>query len=1284
MEAKWSIDKLGGQNYETWRFQVTHYLKAKDLWKYVEEAPQEGVNDAVQRQKALSELVMSVKPECIYLMTSCTDPHAVWVALENHFRRRTTANKLFLKKSYFRCSMGEDISLEQHLKNMKMATDKLNGLGCEVSEEDQIATLLGSLPSRFSSIVTALEARVDELTLEFTIQALLNEEQKSVSGAGVNGAVSQDSVMKNSGGFSKKKSRVTCFYCGKQGHMKYQCKKKKAETKSTSGPESTSTTKTATVSSHDNSMGAAGDTAFKMEVRDLNHVNMTPGRFLVDCGATSHIIRNEDQFVEFDEHFDPIKHTIELADGSRKRNVAKKRGKAAAQLIDDTGQMVNVTLDNALWIPDYPSDIFSVQRATEKGAMVHLKAQDSMLTSSNGKRFPISKCGKLFYLTANQSEDSANVVRSASLQEWHEVLGHCNVNDVTKLEKVVKGMKIDNRSKFSCDVCIQAKQCVTRERGPRDRATHILDLVHSDIAGPITPTGKFGYRYVITFVDDYSGYIFLYLLKSKAAAVDALKLFLADASPYGSPKVLRSDNGSEFTSTAFKNVLIEKGIRQEFSAPYSPHQNGTAERPWRTLFEMARAMILKSKLRKSMWIYAIMTSVYVRNRCYCNRTGQTPHYLMTGKVPDLSSMHEFGSKCFAYDHGQKGKLDARNNEAIFVGMAKRSPAYMVYDPQTNVVMERRCVLFPNEAKTLEEVRPESQRDEIDVHTLPEQLAPADVHDSAVTLPVRRNPERDRRMPVRFDDYSMLSNDVDIDYCYRMANVSAPSTYDEAISDKDSEAWVNAMDSEMQSLDENCTWHLSVLPEGKKPIGCKWVYTHKFDKNGMIKSYKARLVAQGFSQTKGQDYSETFSPTVRMTTVRALVQIAVNHDWHVVQMDVKSAYLNAELDYDVYMHQPLGYERDGQNGEQLYCQLKKSLYGLKQSGRLWNQLLNDCLTSFGFRRSDIDTCLYLLDRGGSSVRMIVFVDDIILASNDDSLLTEVKAMLQERFKMTDLGDLNWFLGIEFERGADYYALSQSHYFEKLLEKHGMSNCKAASTPCAEKQIFDGDENPSISNETYRSIVGSLIYAMTCTRPDLCWVVSRLSQFLNEPVTNARWTAVKRVLRYIQGTRGQKLYFRKTSVTIVGFCDSSWGEKPDRKSTSGWCFTLNSDSGMIVWKSKKQKCVALSSCEAEYLSMASAVQEGLYISQLICDIDVIDHVPSFTLKCDNQGAIMLTQKAQVNDRTKHVDVKIHFVRHHVAEGNVVLEYLPTQEMVADCLTKPLGRQLFVRFRQSLFSE
>ena len=308
---------------------------------------------------------------------------------------------------------------------------------------------------------------------------------------------------------------------------------------------------------------------------------------LVDCGATTHIVNSDKNFVYVDESFKPVEHFIELADGKRTNNVAKKRGTVAVTLKTAEGKTVNATLENTLFIPSYPQCIFSVQAATKKGAKVSFDAESAELIASDGTKFPIHQQGRLYYLYKFSSKEK----RSESLQVWHKILGHCNLDDIVKLEGVVNDMKITDASKFDCETCILSKQANSRNCEADIRATKKFELVHTDLAGPIEPIAIGGHRYAMLFTDDYSGCLFTYFLKAKSDAVKAIEKFLADISPYGKVKKLsfyedifpsgdvqrlRSDNGGEYLSREFKDVLRKNCIKHELSAPYSPTK--TAQR----------------------------------------------------------------------------------------------------------------------------------------------------------------------------------------------------------------------------------------------------------------------------------------------------------------------------------------------------------------------------------------------------------------------------------------------------------------------------------------------------------------------------------------------------------------------------------------------------------------------------------------------------------------------------------------------------------------------------------
>ncbi|KAL6466287.1 hypothetical protein MHYP_G00264200 [Metynnis hypsauchen] len=329
---------------------------------------------------------------------------------------------------------------------------------------------------------------------------------------------------------------------------------------------------------------------------------------------------------------------------------ALRRGDAEVLLQDVRGRGATVTLKKALFIPTYPQSIISVQAATNDGAKVIFKEGQNELINRDGRVFNIEVHERLYYLkkvnhlkhnvsaSVNDMISPDKVNLACDVKTWHEIMGRCNVDDVLKLPEVVEGMKITGNEKLDCNVCTEGKFTNTRNGKPESKATKILELVHTDLAGPIEPTSHEGLRYAVSFTDDFSGAVSVYFLKNKSDTTVATEKFLADTAPYGTVKCIRSDNGTEYTGNEFQSLLRERGIRHETSSPYSPHQNGTAERQWRTIFEMGRCLLLEKGLPKTLWPYAVQTAAHIRNRCFSDRTQNSPYFMLTGKKPDLSKM----------------------------------------------------------------------------------------------------------------------------------------------------------------------------------------------------------------------------------------------------------------------------------------------------------------------------------------------------------------------------------------------------------------------------------------------------------------------------------------------------------------------------------------------------------------------------------------------------------------------------------------------------------------------
>ena len=502
--------------------------------------------------------------------------------------------------------------------------------------------------------------------------------------------------------------------------------------------------------------------------------------------------------------------------------------------------------------------------------------------------------------------------------------------------------------------------------------------------------------------------------------------------------------------------------------------------------------------------------------------------------------------------------------------------------------------------------------------------------------------------------------------------SAPITYEEAVNSDDAPQWKAAMEKEMQALRDNDTWEVKSLPPQRNEVKGRWVYTLKQSKEPGKIQYKARYVAKGFSQIQGVDYDETYSPTTRLTSIRALLQKATNEGLTIHQLDVKGAYLNAPIDTELYLQQPPGYEQTAADGQRLTCHLKKSIYGLKQSGRNWHGTLTEYLKSEGFSANDSDPCVYSSSVGGQQVLILFWVDDILIAAKQESVIDSVKQRLSDRFNMDDRGELQWFLGIDFKRSTNgNYIMSQERYANEILRKYNMAECNPVKTPAAkgvslEKATDEEHEHFLNSPFPYRQAVGSLIYLMTGTRPDLSWTVSKLSQYLAKPGPQ-HVSALKRLLRYIKGTTHYALTFTPTDGILTGYADADWaGDTDDRRSTTGYVFTIGHAGAPISWKTRKQPTVALSTTEAEYMAISDATKEMIYLRSFCTSLG-FQQPSENELYSDNLSALALTKGGVVQHcRTKHIDVRYHFIRE---QTNICFVHVPSSSNLADCMTKPL---------------
>jgi hypothetical protein len=495
----------------------------------------------------------------------------------------------------------------------------------------------------------------------------------------------------------------------------------------------------------------------------------------------------------------------------------------------------------------------------------------------------------------------------------------------------------------------------------------------------------------------------------------------------------------------------------------------------------------------------------------------------------------------------------------------------------------------------------------------------------------------------------------------------PLTYLQATRSPESESWKLAMKSELDSVGSTGTWKEVATPPGRKLVGSKWVFKTKRDASGNIAKFKARIVAQGFSQIEGIDYDATFSPVARLTSLRLLMAITASKDLLLHQMDADTAFLNGTLDEEIYMVFPPGYQP--LNPSMTGLRLIKSLYGLKQSPRVWWKLISSHLTSMGFNKVDSDWGLYYRKR--DETFLLLYVDDVLIAAPTMSSINDVKASLKDKWKWTDLGEAAYVLGLQLERNRKLRTikLSQKAYIERILVRFGMENATIIGTPLEETKLEVSTEDMDIKRQkTYLSIVGSLMWVSQSLRPDLAFTVGLLSRFSHNPSENHLRVA-KRVLRYLKGTAGRSLELGASSpmeTALVGYCDADYaGDSATRRSTTGYIFSY--EGSTISWGSNRQATVALSTCEAEYMALAEGIKEGIWLSRVLKDLG--QPQDRFTIFCDNQGAIALSENPGKHSRTKHIDVRYHFIRERVDEGAVTIHHVGTLNQAADMLTKGL---------------
>ena len=977
-------------------------------------------------------------------------------------------------------------------------------------------------------------------------------------------------------------------------------------------------------------------------------------------------------------------------------------------------QLGKLSLDNIVWVPSFQYNLLSgiqlmnlgYKQVINDNQLQILKDNEVICTGSYNPSYGLIEI-----------KASANLVSKSSiltLTQWHNRLTHLSTNF---LIRNLKANNIDFKQEdIKCTACIIGKMKRMPKLIKNPQNYEPLQMIEADTT--VFPLTSYdGYHANVKFVDRSTGFIYSGWLKDlKSSTVlehfRILKECLENQTKF-TIKAIRTDGGTEFTSS-FENYLTSKGIIKQPTQSYRKHLPARAERAHQTILTLGKAAHVASKLPIEYYSDAHRYSTYVYNRMIRQGRTMSPYESLFAKKPDLNQIFPFGSVCFAQvpiqvrkeyrklgdtsvrcrflgfgtddiaHHRHGYKLLRENDLKIFyssdVIVCPEIEMESLPDrPLTNDYDKLWLPLVQNIIHTTEENRNDDDEDDEDDEEVVVTRASNDNRIEEAISMGHIETARGSGIPSELALLSLSTNlpinslshpDFYASFSAAM-NFGCPTSYEEAITSSDSIKWKAAMDDEINSIKAAQTWEVKEPGKlNKTPIKCRWVYTKKFNKDGSVSRYKARIVAKGYTQRYGYDYIETFSPVLKFTSLRVLIALAASFKFSIYQDDVPTAFLKGVLKEEIWMEQPPGYKEGSDND---LCYLSKTLYGLKQSPREWNAVLHKYLLSKGFKQSESDPCIYISQ---SPLLFVgVYVDDISTVGKEEDTIT-FRNNLRKEFSITQGGPLEWYLGISIQKLLDgRITLDQTLYLKQKLEEfNDFIPSGGISHPLPhdyQKLLQEAQkEELYVGSFPYRKVVGSLMYAMLGTRPDLACALSVVSQFLDKhKLTHVK--LVQRILQYIRVNLELKLLYgsNDNSFTITGYCDASYANEIGYYSRSGYAFMVG--NSLISWYSKKQPVIAQSAAEAEYYAASAAANEAVWLQKLLKELGFDQK--TVTLYEDNQACIALTKNPEDHKRTKHIQVKYHVIRYYVSAGFIKLVYCNTRDQLADIFTKGVSGPL-----------
>lgn len=1316
--------KLNSENWFSWKVHTKAQCMRFECWEGVlgyevehsENENGEGVEATVtpeeQRRrtrldnKAQSIIISSVGDEFLDDLDDCENAKDMWNTLKGLCTSYGLLQEIIFFRELFQGEKDENTTMQTYLSRIQDLVKKIGKCGLVLPDRVVASFFLIGLPmEKYEGVIRTIEVDPEGRTSKNVKTKLLLEEKRmkhneNIHTTETHKALKTQKVVKHTNvkqinqpktkedrtptpNHQHAERKYTCFACGGEGHVMKFCPKVKER-------KAQERVKQNRASENKNAQATVVTRPYHALCAQKNdNTKGNEGVWLIDSAASDHMTHRRDLM----EDFVPMSGEVLVGDGSPLQIEGK--GSVLLHISSECGGF-DLKFKEVLYVPQLKDNLISLGALDEKGLMI--TSHNGILNvcdADNPK--PLLKAhrvGRLYVVTTENGEsinylrgqfksESTRTVSKVSFKMWHERLGHAHTEAIKKMS-IIKENSTDLQLTEDCISCIKGKMKKLKfPEEKRLKTSQPLQRIHSDVAGPIHPQSLGKNKYYVTFLDDFTNYIYVEPLSLKSQVGEAFRKFQSRAELIMGSKVqeIQSDRGGEYLAGRLQKHLQDCGILHRMSVPNRPQQNGKAERMNLTLQTTVRCLLDHSGMPHYFWAEALDTAAHVRNLVPSAAVdGQIPWELWNKRklqIEDIQHLRTFGCQAWAIvDNG--GKLDDRAEECVLLGFPSGTKGYRLWSLKNRKIIVRRDVIvresvFPfKRINTAENVtlrdmavfsveQPDQEEESIQSGA---QERP-DLGEDPDQGYVQEHPDPGEEHPGLRRSNRPPKPKGPCPCCHvTVQQVPIPKNWKEATTGVNSEKWRLAMEEELGNMELLEAWELIKRPDFTNVLGSKWVYAVKHDRDGHIK-FKARLVAQGYRQVEGIDYMETFSPVISMKNIRLLLALATLNEWEIHQMDFVSAYLNSPIDVPIYMEQPPGFEIGDKSAKDIVCKLRKSLYGLKQSGKNWNEHLHESLTNMGFYRCKNEPCIYRKE----SLILGVYVDDILIVGIGKEI-EKFKKDIQERMRVKDLGVASKLLSFNIRKiNANELFINQIDYVNYVLEEFNMSDCKGVSTPLNPGTVFlDEDNVERFDSSLYRKAIGCLLFIANGSRPDIANAVCKMSQKCESPTTKD-WSNVKHVLRYLQKTKDLGIMLSTDGGKLTVYCDADWAsDKRDAKSITGYVLMLAGSP--IIWKSRKQKSVATSTSHAEYISMYETAIETVWLNDLLVELDQIQIVKKPTeINADNKSAISIAENSSINDRSRHFSAKYHYVRELVCSGEIEFKFVESNDNVADLLTKLL---------------